>query len=258
MTDSNGAVMYSINQIEEPSLNITSEEATAVDALGTTIATYNRAKNAEFSASNSLFDLSLLAAQMGTEKKVASDTTKLTVPMFETIDVAKDARQVTLKYKPKTEVIKDIYVLNGDSTLGTKYKVATAEEISKNEIPSTSFQYDNSIKKITLPEAITEECQIFVMYEYESETAVAVTGNAVDFPKAGKFILEVLGNDVCDPTTLIYAYIVFPNAKLDSNIDLTFTTEGKHPFTLKCQQNYCDKDKKLFEIIIPQIDSKED
>ena len=243
-----GSVMYSINQIEEPSLNITSDEVTAVDALGTTIATYNRAKNAEFSASNSLFDLSLLASQMGTEKKVASSTTKLVVPIFETIDVAAGASEVTLKYEPKTGVIDAIYELKGDSTLGTKY-TATSGSATTDK-----FVYDNSSKKISLPTSITEECQIFVMYEYESENAVAVTGTATEFPKAGKFVLEVLGNDVCDPTTLIYAYIVFPNAKLDSNIDLTFTTEGKHPFTLKCQQNYCDKDKKLFEIIIPQID----
>ena len=243
-----GSVMYSINQIEEPSLNITSEEATAVDALGTTIATYNRAKNAEFSASNSLFDLSLLASQMGTEKKVASSTTKLTVPIFETIDVDAGTSEVTLKYEPKTGVIDAIYELKGDSTLGTKYTVTSGSATADK------FVYDNSAKKISLPTSITNECQIFVMYEYESENAVSVVGTATEFPKAGKFILEVLGNDVCDPTTLIYAYIVFPNAKLDSNIDLTFTTEGKHPFTLKCQQNYCDKDKKLFEIIIPQLD----
>lgn len=243
-----GSVMYSINQIEEPSLNITSEEATAVDALGTTIATYNRAKNAEFSASNSLFDLSLLASQMGTEKKVASSSTKLTVPIFETIDVVAGAGEVTLKYEPKAGAIDAIYELKGDSTLGTKY-TATSGSATTDK-----FVYENSSKKISLPTSITEECQIFVMYEYESENAVSVAGTATEFPKAGKFVLEVLGNDVCDPTTLIYAYIVFPNAKLDSNIDLTFTTEGKHPFSLKCQQNYCDKDKKLFEIIIPQID----
>lgn len=248
ISTTDGSVMYSINQIEEPSLNITSDEVTAVDAMGTTIATYNRAKNAEFSASNSLFDLSLLSAQMGTEKKVATDTAKLTVPIFETIDVAAGADKVTLKYTPKSGAIDAIYELKGDSTLGKKY-VATTGSATEDK-----FVYENSTKEISLPTSITDECQIFVMYEYESEKAVSVVGNSKDFPRNGKFILEVLGNDVCDPTTLIYAYIMFPSAKLDSNIDLSFTTEGKHPFTLKCQQNYCDKDKKLFEIIIPQLD----
>ena len=90
------------------------------------------------------------------------------------------------------------------------------------------------------------------MYEYESQNAVAVSGDAVNFPKAGKFIMEVLGTDVCDPTTLIHAYIIFPNAKLDANVDITFATDGTHPFTLKANQAYCDSKKTLFSIVIPQ------
>ena len=38
---SNGAVLWSINQITDPILNVTSETAEAVDALGSAIATFN-------------------------------------------------------------------------------------------------------------------------------------------------------------------------------------------------------------------------
>lgn len=244
-----GSVLYSINQIEDPSLSITADETTAVDALGTTIATFQRSKNCEFSASNSLFDLSLLAAQMGVDKKVATATSKLTVPCFETIDITAGATTATLSHTPK-EAVTEIYALNGDNTLGTKYTVATAGTAG-----ASNFSISGT--KITLPADVTAlpaDSQIFVMYDYETENAVAVTGTATDFPTAGKFVLEVLGNDVCDPTTLIYAYIVFPNAKLSSEVDLGFTTDSKHGFTLKCQQSYCDPQKKLFEIIIPQVD----
>ena len=54
-----GSYMWSINQITDPSLNITSETAEAVDALGSRIAVFNRGKSAEFTAQNSLFDLGL-------------------------------------------------------------------------------------------------------------------------------------------------------------------------------------------------------
>ena len=63
--------------------------------------------------------------------------------------------------------------------------------------------------------------------------------------------MEVLGTNVCEPTTLVHAYIVFPNAKLDANVDVSFTTDGNHPFTLQAQQAYCDKEKVLFKVIIP-------
>ena len=82
-----GSFMWSINQITEPSLSVTTETSEAVDALGSKIATFDRAKNAEFSANNSIFDLGLFAAQNGRDKEVASSTSKIISPAFETLMV---------------------------------------------------------------------------------------------------------------------------------------------------------------------------
>lgn len=238
-----GSVMYFINQITNPQLSFTADSVNAVDALGTTIQTYYRAKNATLSAENSMFDLSLLATQQGTEKHIASSSDKIITPAMETLDVS--GTTVKLSHVP-TEDITMIYELRGDSTLGTLYDVApTATE--------TAFAYDSDSQTITLPTTVTSG-QIFVMYEYEAESAVEVVGSATQFPKAGKFVMEVLGNDVCDPTKLIYAYVIFPNAKLDPNTDITLSTESTHPFTLQAQQAYCDKEKVLFRIVIPDLE----
>ena len=238
-----GSMMWSINQITEPSLSVTTETAEAVDALGSQIASFDRAKNAEFSANNSLFDLGLFAAQNGNEKEVATETKTIVTPAFETIDVTDEA-SVTLKHTPNAQ-IKEIYGLKGDGTLGVKYSVST-------QATATTFVHTADTNTITIPTGLTVGSQLFVMYEYAATSAVAVTGDAINFPKAGKFIMEVLGTDVCDPTTLIHAYIVFPNAKLDANVDVSFQTDGSHPFTIKAQQSYCDSKKRLFSIIVPE------
>lgn len=196
-----GSVMWSINQITEPSLSVTSETSEAVDALGTTIATFNRGKKAEFSANNSIFDLGLYAAQNGVEKEIASSTKKITVPAFETITVpAVVTSAISLAHTPKATP-QEIYLLKGDGTLGEKLTYSSSAAAGK-------FQY--SAGAITLPSTAVAGTEYFVPYEYEAEEAVAVTGDAVNFPKAGKFVMEVLGTDVCDPTTLIHAFIVFP------------------------------------------------
>lgn len=239
-----GSVMWSINQITDPSLNVTSETAEAVDAMGSPIATFNRGKQAEFSAQNSLFDLGLFAAQNGVEKEIASVDAKIVAPAFETISVPTTvSTPVALKHTP-TAIPAEIYQLKGDDTMGEKLVYSATAGTGK-------FTYDESTHEITFPSAAVAGTEYFVQYEYESESAVAVTGDAINFPKAGKFIMEVLGTDVCDPSTLIHAYIVFPNAKLDANVDITFATDGNHPFTLQAQQAYCDKKKTLFQIIIP-------
>lgn len=245
MTSSaDGSYMWSINQITDPSLNVTSETAEAVDALGSKIAVFNRGKSAEFTASNSLFDLSLYAAQNGVSKEIADENNTITAPAFETYEF--DGQATT--YKPKhvpNKAIDTIYKLNGDGTLGTAF-------VSGTSASATKFVYDEETHEITLPTGLKKEDQIFMMYDYEAEAAVAVTGDAINFPKAGKFVLEVLGTDTCDPTTLIHAFIEFPNAKLDANVDMSFTTDGNHPFTIQCQQNYCDPKKTLFRIVIPK------
>ena len=240
-----GSYMWSINQITDPSLNITSETAEAVDALGSRIAVFNRGKSAEFTAQNSLFDLGLFAAQNGVEvQEAGAGANAISTPMFEEITIDGSASYV-LSQTPSTAP-STIYKLNGDGTLGTSY--------SKDDTASAStFVYNPSTHAITPPTGLSNGDKLFVMYDYDLTAGTAVTGDAVNFPKAGKFIMEILGADVCDPTTLIHAYLVFPNAKLDANVDLTFTTDGNHPFTIQCQQSYCDNEKVLYQLIIPEV-----
>jgi hypothetical protein len=248
MTKKNGEYMWSINQITNPSLNVAlSDTAQAVDALGTPIQEFDRGRSAEFGAENSIFDLGLYAAQMGKDVEVASSTTKIVVPAFEDVEVAGTTDETYTTKKVPTEAIAKIYALNGDGTLGTVYASGTAAS-------DTEFAYDEASHTITLPTNLEKGSQLFVMYEYESEQATAVTADAINFPKSGKFVMEVLGTSVCDPDTLVHAYVVFPNAKLDGNVDYSFTTDGTHPFTIKAMQSYCDKEKRLFSIIIPEED----
>lgn len=241
-----GSYMWSINQVQEPSLNVTSETAEAVDALGSRIAVFNRGKSAEFTANNSIFDLGLFAAQNGVEVQEAGSGSgeSITTPMFEEITITGAASYV-LSETPSTAPSK-LYKLNGDGTLGTAYtKDASAS--------ASTFVYDTATHAITPPTGLNNGDKLFIMYDYALTAGTAVTGDAVNFPKAGKFIMEILGADVCDPTTLIHAYLIFPNAKLDANVDISFTTDGNHPFTIQCQQSYCDTEKVLYQLIIPEV-----
>ena len=245
MTSSkDGSLMWSVNQVTDPSLSITSDTSEVTDAIGSTIASFNRAKKAEFSANNSLFDMSLLAAQQGNDKIVATTEEKIVTPAFETLTVPKtNTSPVVLKHEPIVQPT-EIYQLKGDGTLGEKLVYSATTGAGK-------FTYDDSTHAITFPTASVAGDEYFIQYEYEATRAVSVTGDAINFPKAGKFIMEVLGTDVCDQSTLIHAYIIFPNAKLDANVDISFATDGNHPFKLIAQQAYCDSKKTLFQIVIP-------
>ena len=243
-SDTTGEALWSITQIKDASLNMTSETADATDAIGNVITQFDRSKNAEFSGSNALWDLGLSAAQFGSEKKVATTEGKITVPMYEQLKVS--GSKINLSKTPvgtAGKEIKYIYALNDDSTLGTKYAQAQAAS-------TTEFALDAASKTITVPTGVTGNIAVF--YEYEADEAIMLQNNAVDFPKAGKFMLEVIGKDTCDKTKTYVADIVFPNAKLKTDMELNFSTDGGHPFSLQMMQDYCDLEKKLFNIYIAQ------
>ena len=210
--------------------------------MGTPIATFYRAKSAEFSAENALFDMSLMATQLGTTKKVASAGAKILTPAMESFTVS--GGTYTLKHTPKVAPT-EIYALNGDSTFGVKYTQATKES-------DTAFAVADRI--ITLPTNLEAGTEMFVMYEYEADQAVEIVNSATQYPVGCKFVMEILGCDVCDQTTLIHAFLVFPNFKLSPDFDWNISTDGAHPFSGKAQQDYCDKQKLLFNVIIPNED----
>lgn len=255
LSQKDDSVLFSINQIQNASLNCASESTDAVDAMGTPIATFYRAKSAEFSAENALFDMNLMATQLGTTKKVAGTkdendkVIKVVVPAMESFVVA-EGGTYTLKHAPVGE-IKEIYALNNDSTFGTKY-------VKEDNASDEAFSIADKI--ITLPNlkkseddtaTLTVGTEMFVMYEYETDKAVEVVNSAKNFPVGCKFVMEVLGCDVCDQTNLVYAYVIFNNAKLSPDFDWSIATDGTHPFSMKAQQDYCDREKRLFSIVIP-------
>ena len=233
-----GKLLWSLNQIQSPSLSMESETVDAVDALGTPIMSFDRSKSCTFSAENAIFDLSLLGQQVGSEAK----TETRMIPVFESHDVTAE-RTVTLEKNP-AEVVKYIYVLESDGSIGEQFVLDTeAEEGDK------TFTMSDGV--ITLPEDVKVGSRIFVSYEYEG-TATYVVNSANEFPKAGKFVMEVLGRDVCDPTTEVFAFLVLPNAKLSASTEVTFETEMTQGFELTAQQDYCSKNNELFVLIIPE------
>ena len=249
LSQKDDSVLFSINQIQNASLNCASESTDAVDAMGTPIATFYRAKSAEFSAENALFDMNLIATQLGTEKKVAGKdgVAKITVPAMESFTIP-EGKVYTMKHTPIANP-KEIYAINGDSTFGEKYLMATSNDEPATEATSTAFAIVDG--KIYLPTSLEVGTEMFVMYEYETEKAVEVVNSAKNFPVGCKFVMEVLGCDVCDQTNLVYAYVIFNNAKLSPDFDWSIATDGTHPFSMKAQQDYCDKEKRLFSIVIP-------
>lgn len=227
-----GEVLFAINQVTNPSLNVTSETAEAVDAVGSRIAVFNRAKNCEFSAENALFDMALMAQQAGS----ASGVTRGTVSAVPAFDPMEDGK---LAHTPTDPAAIKIYELNGDGSFG--------KEIAKSADAGQDGGYVlGEANAITLPAGKKG----IAVYEYDATEAIAIVNSATEFPKSCELILEILGCDVCNQEELIYAYLIFPNFKLSPDFDWSMATDGSHPFSGTAMQNYCDEKKELYKLVI--------
>lgn len=227
-----GDVLFAINQVTNPSLSVTSETSEAVDALGSRIAVFNRAKSCEFSAENALFDMALMAQQAGSEEGVTRGEVKK-VPAFDPMENGKFA------HTPANADALKIYELNGDGSFGVEIKRSADAGTDGGYVLGTE-------NAVTLPEG--KKC--IAVYEYDADKAVAVVNSATEFPKACQLILEVLGCDVCNQEELIYAYLIFPNFKISPDFDWSMATDGTHPFSGTAMQNYCDEKKELYKLVI--------
>lgn len=243
-SDKEDNIIFALNQVQNLSLNQTSESQEITDALGVSIMELMRAKALEASAENAIYDFSLLSAQYGTTKVTATADKKLTVPAMESFEV--DGATYALKHTPVEDPIA-IYALNGDSTLGKKYVVGT-------DATGDEFAYADGV--ITVPTGLKKGAEMFVMYEYETENAIEIVNSANQFAKMGKMTFECLVYDVCDPETKMFAYLILPRFQLSNDFDWSIGGDNQtHAFSGKAMVDYCAKDKKMVRVVV--VDDEE-
>lgn len=243
-SDKDDNIIFSLNQVQDLSMNQTSESQEISDALGVSIMELMRAKALEVSANNAIYDFGLLAAQYGTEKVEVGAT--VVAPAMESFEVTKDMTEYSLEHTP-IKAPTAIYALNGDSTLGTKYEKATAAS-------ATAFAYENGV--VTIPTGLEVGTELFVMYDYETTKAMEIVNSANNFAKMGKMTFEILAYDVCDPETKLFGFLILPRFQLSNDFDWAIGGDSQqHAFSGKAHVDYCQKDKKMCRVVI--VDDEE-
>lgn len=236
-------MLFRLTQLEEPSLNCTAEGEQVTDAVGAVITTMYRAKQAEFTATNSLLSLDLAAAQYGTKKVVGETSSEILDYTYEILTITTaDTAGVNLAHTPAnpTEIKFAYEVVDGG--LGKSFAVGAAPS-------ATEFQINAG--KLIPPTDF--EGKLFVEYTFENENAAMVRNSASNFPEACSVIVYAYFRDVCNENIIYSGKIIIPKAKLNpESIELALTSTGKHPFTFTIQKDYCSEEgaDTLFDIIV--------
>lgn len=237
-----GKRIWTMSNLKDFKLTMGGETVYAQDENGTNIMGFDRSKTASAEWSNALLHLGALADQMGAEKKVASGTAKekFTRVFFLTTE---DGKTITLPHEP---------VLTG--TVPFKY----IDKVDNRNVTQETYEFGStaesnftvSEKTVTLPTGKTfnKGDKFAIKMTFESEAGMAIDDSANKFSEEGEFVIEALCYNPCDKGTKILTNIIFPSAKEDASVEVTFSNELTHPITVNATQEYCSEDKRLVRI----------
>lgn len=262
--NSDGSLAWMTNQLMDFQISVDAEEDTKTDANGNTIFSISRAKSCDVSFTTPLLTLELVASMNGSEVERGSNANLISVPKFETVKLVATSGKVTID--TTTTTISLAQVVRNSGTVGTPvYKVSAAfltkdgstrKKLEKGTTTPASGEFvftkgSGSADTVTVLNADYDEgSSILITYEYDTADAIQIVNSAEEFPVASVVKVLVRGYDICDKTSPIYAYFIFPAAKFQTNYTLGMALDQNIDCNLTCSYDYCSEARELYRMVV--------
>lgn len=236
-----------LDQLQNLSINTSSETKDKTDAQGALIKRYFTAKSVEITGENAIFSMDLAAIQSGSDKKTGSQVTMPRIMQF--TKPASGTFAVELPDVPEDGSLFVYATLdNGTVDVSKQYEKATTAATDKYAITTS-----DNVTTITMPTNATDVVQVKYLYTVKPEDVaerVDITGDG--FPKECQATFRVLCSDVCDSETVRALYFVFPKFQMSPDNDLSIATDATQNFTATAAKDYCGKGQVLYYIAIAE------
>ena len=183
-----GTPLYVLTQLSEASIEISAESRDAVDKDGTLIKRFWNAKTGEFTATNAMLNLNVMAAQSGNEANIATADNVIVMPKIITV---KAGTTVDLNGFVAGNRI-TVNALGTNGAMGKAYTQGTAASATEFGLAGT---------KLTAP-TDTAESQYVVKYDRNVTEGVDILNSADKFPATVRLTLKGLCVDPCEADTL--------------------------------------------------------
>jgi hypothetical protein len=183
-----GTPLYVLTQLSEASIEISAESRDAVDKDGTLIKRFWNAKTGEFTATNAMLNLNVMAAQSGNEANIATADNVIVMPKIITV---KAGATVDLNGFVAGNRI-TVNALGTNGAMGKAYTQGTAASATEFGLAGT---------KLTAP-TDTAESQYVVKFDRQVTEGVDILNSADKFPATVRLTLKGLCVDPCEADTL--------------------------------------------------------
>lgn len=242
--DKNLKLLAHLDQLQNLSINTTSETKDKKDAQGALIKRYYTAKSVEISGENAVLSMNLMAIQTGSDKLKDGEVVLPRILMLNAAD-----SPITLPDTPIEGTVM-VYGTYDNGLPNTDMPYTQGDVAADNVYAITTVE---GVTTLTVPTNATATVQVKYEYQVASDKSAARVNQYADvFPKECKATFRVLCSDVCDPETVRALYIVFPRFQMSPDFDWTVDTESAQPFSATAFKDYCGTDQLLFYVALAE------
>ena len=258
-TTNDDQVLYRLSQLSDATIETTSETKDITDAQGTIIKRFYRAKQGTLNANNAMLNLSILGAQSGSGKQLATDANVIVMPAIKVF--AKPNGENSPVTLPGGDVVEGSVIVTRIANNGTLAQdimadgTVAAKKYTASPTTAGADTFMITGNQLTLP---TDEdaTQFEVVYKRKVKSGVAIVNKADAFPGTVHLILKALAVDPCEASKLRGVYIDIPSFQVspDVNIQIGGTDTQQLAYNGNLQVDYCSSDKALYRIYVAEDD----
>ncbi len=235
-------ILYTVDQLQSASIEISADPTEITDKNGTVIRTIYRSKSGNFNSTSALLHPAIMNVSSGSDMVVATEAAKIDMPKIVTVNAGgsidvSDAKEGTIK-------VIGVYA-NGAN--GKTLVQGTAAVVD------VSFKLDDGT--LTVPAAGEDNPAMYVVkYNRDVADGVKLVNESNKFPKTQRLTLQCSYVDPCDDD-LALCYVYFPSFMPDPSMTINLDAETQElDFNGILQTSFCGTEKTLYVIYFPATD----
>ena len=250
--DFDGNLLYSLDQLSQASIEISSEKTDFTDKNGNIVRSIYANKTGTFSAQNAFLHPQIINATTGARISVASSSAPITrAPKIELLAAGAAAYALDATADDNSIQVIGIYGNGANSNALTPAQAGGSASFDPDTLNGT-YEYDTATNRITLPAAATgAPINYLVKYDRSYTAGIKITNSVKSFPDTVKLTLYCSYVDPCDDS-LKALYVVLPSFQASPETTLQLQRgEQTMDFNGNIQTAYCESGQTLYIIYIP-------
>lgn len=248
--DFSGNILYTLDQLQNASIEITSESSDITDKKGNIVRRIYRSKQGTVNAENAFLNPMIMNNASGSDIKVATSSAPINMPRIELIGAGSNAYTLDANVDASTIKVKALFAngINGEDLT----KITTGDPTYDEANSTYTYLYDATNKKITVPASGEgKPLSYFVMYTRSRTEGFKMDNLANKFPVAQDLTFYCSYIDPCNDTPRA-CYVNIPSFSPSPETTVSFNADEQNmSFSGNINVNYCATDPVLYTIFFP-------